>query len=422
VTVALTVTDSTVSEVTVMPLSDTAIRTAKPGPKPIKKTDGGGLYLLLNPNGSRWWRFDYRFDGRRKTLSMGTYPDTGLKDAREKRDVARKLLAAGVDPGEQRKAAKAAGEERAANSFAVIAAEWLALQKTRMAVATLEKAQWTFDEQVNPWIGNRPIAEIEAPELLKVLRRIEERGAHETAHRTKQRCGQVFRYAISTGRAKHDPTADLRGALAPVVSTSRAAITDPAKVGDLLRAIDAYQGSPVTKCALRLAPLVFVRPGELRKAEWSEIDLDGAQWRIPATKMKMREEHIVPLAQQSIEILRELLPLTGRGQYVFPSCRGTARTMSENTVNAALRYMGFDKETMTGHGFRAMASTRLNEMGWTPDVIERQLAHAERNKVRAAYNRAQYLDERTRMMQAWAEYLDGLRTGAAVMPFKRKAT
>ena len=405
-----------------MPLSDTTIRNAKPGPKPIKMADGGGLYVLLNPKGSRWWRFDYRFGGRRKTLSMGTYPDTGLKDARAKRETARKLLAAGVDPGEQRKAAKAAGEERAANSFAVIAAEWLALQKPRMAVATWEKAQWTFDKQVNPWIGNRPIAEIEAPELLKLLRRIEERGAHETTHRTKQRCGQVFRYAISTVRAKHDPTADLRGALAPVVSTSRAAITDPAKVGDLLRAIDAYQGSLVTKCALRLAPLVFVRPGELRKAEWSEIDLGAAQWRIPATKMKMREEHIVPLAQQAIAVLRELLPLTGQGQYVFPSYRGVARTMSENTVNAALRYMGFDKDTMTGHGFRAMASTRLNEMGWTPDVIERQLAHAERNKVRAAYNRAQYLDDRTRMMQAWADYLDGVRADASLIPFERKAS
>lgn len=405
-----------------MPLSDTAIRTAKPTNKPQKLADGGGLYLLLNPNGSRWWRLKYRAGGKEKLLSLGTYPDTGLKDARDKRDAARKLLAAGVDPGEQRKAVKAAGAERAANSFAVIAAEWLALQKPRMATATLEKAQWTFDELVNPWIGNRPIAEIEAPELLKLLRRIEERGAHETAHRTKQRCGQVFRYAISTGRAKHDPTADLRGALAPVVSTSRAAITDPAKVGDLLRAIGSYQGSLVTKCALRLAPLVFVRPGELRKAEWSEIDLDGAQWRIPAARMKMREEHIVPLAPQAVEILRELHPLTGHGQFVFPSYRGKARTMSENTVNAALRYMGFDKDTMTGHGFRALASTRLNEMGWAPDVIERQLAHAERNKVRAAYNRAQYLDERTRMMAAWADYLDTLKAGGNVVPMTRKAS
>jgi integrase len=398
-----------------MPLNDTAIRKAKPAEKPQRLFDGGGLYLELSPAGGKWWRLKYRYGGKEKRLSLGTYPDTGLADARGRRDAARKLLSAGVDPGEQRKAVKAAGEERAANSFAVIAAEWLALQKPRMAAATLEKAQWTFDELVNPWIGKRPIADIDAPELLKMLRRIEQRGAHETAHRTKQRCGQVFRYAISTGRAKHDPTADLRGALAPVVSTSRAAITDPAKVGDLLRAIDAYQGSLVTKCALRLAPLVFVRPGELRKAEWTEIDLDGAQWRIPAVRMKMREEHIVPLAPQAAAVLRELHPLTGGGQYVFPSHRGKARTMSENTVNAALRYMGFDKDTMTGHGFRAMASTRLNEMGWAPDVIERQLAHAERNKVRAAYNRALYLDERKRMMAAWADYLDGLRSGAKII-------
>jgi integrase len=405
-----------------MTLTDTAIRKAKPTDKPQRLFDGGGLYLELSPAGGKWWRLKYRFGGKEKRLSLGTYPDTGLADARDKRDAARKLLGAGIDPGEQRKAVKAAGEERTANSFAVIAAEWLALQKLRMAAATLEKAKWTFDELVNPWIGSRPIAAIDAPELLKVLRRIEERGAHETAHRTKQRCGQVFRYAISTGRAKHDPTADLRGALAPVVSKSRAAITDPTKVGDLLRAIDAYQGSLVTKCALRLAPLVFVRPGELRKAEWSEIDLDVAQWRIPAARMKMREEHIVPLAPQAVAILHELHPLTGHGQYVFPSYRGKARTMSENTVNAALRYMGFDKDTMTGHGFRAMASTRLNEMGWTPDVIERQLAHAERNKVRAAYNRAQYLDERTRMMQVWADYLDGLRAGGKVVAIKRKAS
>jgi integrase len=404
-----------------MPLSDATIRKTMPQAKPQRLFDGGGLYLEVSPAGGKLWRLKYRYGGKEKRLALGAYPDTGLKDAREKRDVARKLLAAGVDPREQRKAVKAAGEERAANSFAVIAAEWLALQKARMATSTFEKAQWTFDELVNPWIGSRPIADIEAPELLKMLRRIEERGAHETAHRTKQRCGQVFRYAISTGRAKHDPTADLRGALAPVVSTSRAAITDPAKVGDLLRAIASYQGSPATKCALQLATLVFVRPGELRKAEWSEIDLDRAEWRIPAARMKMREEHIVPLSSQAQAILRELQPITGRGQYVFPSYRGKARTMSENTVNAALRYMGFDKATMTGHGFRAMASTRLNEMGWPPDVIERQLAHAERNKVRAAYNRAQYLEERTRMMQAWADYLDGLRAGGRVIALKSKA-
>jgi integrase len=405
-----------------MPLTDTAIRKAKPAEKPHRMADSGGLYLEVSPAGGKLWRWKYRFGGKEKRLALGAYPDTGLKDARDKRDAARKLLAEGTDPGEARKASKAAGEERAANSFAMIAAEWLALQKPRMAAATLEKARWTFDDLVNPWIGKRPIAEIDAPELLKLLRRIEQRGAHETAHRTKQRCGQVFRYAISTGRAKHDPTADLRGALAPVVSKSRAAITDPLKMGELLRAIDGYSGSFVVRCAMKLAPLVFVRPGELRKAEWAEFDLDAAVWRIPAGKMKMREEHIVSLPAQAVAALRELHPLTGHGQYLFPGERSTSRPMSENTVNAALRRMGFDKDTMTGHGFRAMASTRLNEMGWPPDVIERQLAHAERNKVRAAYNRAQYLDERTRMMKAWADYLDGLRAGGKVIAIGRKVS
>ncbi|MEO9091122.1 MAG: integrase arm-type DNA-binding domain-containing protein [Rhodanobacter sp.] len=400
-------------------LTPSAVANAKSQAKSYKLTDERGMYLLVNPDGARWWRFDYRRPDTRKrnTLSLGTFPDVSLRKARDKRDEARSLLADGIDPGIERKATKAAGEERAANSFAAVAEEWLAKQAARMAPATFEKARWTFDDLLFPWIGSRPIAEIDAPELLKLLRRIEERGARETAHRTKQRAGQVFRYAIATARAKHDPTADLRGALAPVVSTSRAAITDPTKVGVLLRAIDAYQGSLVTKCALRLAPLVFVRPGELRRAEWSEFDLDAAVWRIPAGKMKMREEHIVPLPAQAVAILRELQPLTGRGQYLFPSHRGKGRMMSENTINAALRYMGFDKATMTGHGFRAMASTRLNEMGWAPDVIERQLAHAERNKVRAAYNRAQYLDERTRMMKAWADYLDGLRTSVCAIPF-----
>lgn len=404
-----------------MPLSDTAIRKAKPGPKAIKLADGGGLYLLLNPNGSRWWRFDYRFGGKRKTLSMGTYPDTGLADARERLAEARKLVAADVDPGEARKAAKAAGSERAANSFAVIAAEWLAKQAPGMAPATLEKARWTFDDLVNPWIGARPVAEIEPPEVLKLLHRIEARGKIETAHRTKQRIGQVMRYAIATGRALRDPTADLRGALTPAQVRHRPALTDPAKVGELMRAIDGYPGGLVVRCALQLAPLVFLRPGELRQAEWAEFDLDGALWRIPAARMKMREEHIVPLPVQAVAILRELQPLTGGGRYVFPGHRSRQRPMSDAAINAALRRMGYDKDTMTGHGFRAMASTRLNEMGFAPDVIERQLAHAERNKVRAAYNRAQYLAERTRMMQAWGDYLDGLRAGGEVVPFKRKS-
>jgi integrase len=404
-----------------MPLSDTAIRKAKPADKAQRLFDSGGLYLEISPAGGKWWRLKYRFGGREKRLSLGTYPDTDLADAREKRDAARKLLAAGTDPGAQRRAEKAAGAERAANSFAVVAEEWLAKQATKMAPATYEKARWTFDTLVNPWMGHRPISEIEPPELLKVLQRIEERGAHETAHRTKQRCAQIFRYAIATHRAKHNPASDLKDALTPVTVKHRAAITDPLRVGELLRAIDGYTGSIVVRSALKLAPLLFVRPGELRKAEWSEFNLDAAQWRLPASKMKMREEHIVPLPAQAVTILRELEPLTGRGQYVFPGERSRERSMSDAAVNAALRRMGFDKDTMTGHGFRAMASTRLNEMGWSPDVIERQLAHAERNKVRAAYNRASYMAERKKMMQAWADYLDGLRASGQVVAFRSKA-
>jgi integrase len=405
-----------------MALTDTAIRKAKPADKPYKMTDGDGLYLLINPNGSKWWRFDYRYAGKRKTLSMGTYPDTGLADAREKRDAARKMVAVRTDPGAHRKAEKVAGVERAANSFAVIAEEWLAKQTGKMSPATYEKARWTFDTLVNPWIGNRPIADIDAPEMLKLMQRIEERGAHETAHRTKQRCGQIFRYAIATGRAKHDPTADLKGALTPAVVKHRATITDPAKMGELLRAIEGYTGGLVVRTALKLAPLLFVRPGELRQAEWTEFDLDHGQWRIPSHKMKMRDEHIVPLPSQAVDALRELEPLTGRGQYVFPGERSRQRAMSDAAINAALRRMGFDKDTMTGHGFRAMASTRLNEMGWSADVIERQLAHAERNKVRAAYNRAQYLAERKKMMQVWADYLDSLKDGGNVVVIQKKKT
>lgn len=416
----MAVGSTAVAGVTVMALTDIKIRRAWPGPKPYKLTDERGLYLLVNTNGSKWWRFDYRYAGKRKTLSMGTYPDTGLADARAKRDAARRQVQAGIDPGEQRKAAKAAGVERAANSFAAIAEEWLAKQK--LAPATLAKARWMLEDLVFPWIGGRPIAEIDPPEILRLLQRIEERGAHETAHRTKQRCGQIFRYAIHSHRAARDPTADLRGALTPAKVTHRPAVTDPNKVGELLRAIEGYTGSFVVRCALKVAPMMFVRPGELRHAEWSEIDLDGALWRIPAGKMKMREEHIVPLSSQAVAVLRELQPLTGNGRYVFPSERSRQRPMSDGTINAALRRMGFDKDTMTGHGFRAMASTRLNEMGWAPDVIERQLAHAERNKVRAAYNRAQYLDERKRMMQAWADYLDGLRAGGKVLALKGKAS
>jgi len=404
-----------------MALSDTAIRKAKPTDKPQKVTDGGGLYLLLNPNGSKWWRLKYRYEGKEKLLSLGVYPDTGLADAREKRDAARKLLAAGVDPGSQRKAQKAAGEERLANSFEVVANTWLEGQRRTLATVTFEKAERNFRVLVYPWLGKRPVSEIEPPEVLACLRRIEAGGHHETAHRMKQRIAQVYRYAIAHGLAKSNPAADLSDALQPIASKSRAAITDPSEVGGLLRAIETFHGQFATTCALKLAPLVFVRPGELRKAEWSEFDLDAAEWRIPGEKMKMREEHVVPLSTQALAILRELHPLTGAGRYLFPGARDAKRPMSENTVNASLRRLGYDGDTMCGHGFRAMASTRLNEMGWAPDVIERQLAHAERNKVRAAYNRASYLAERRKMMQAWADYLDGLRIGGKVVAFKSKA-
>ncbi len=408
-----------------MPLTETKIRATKATEKPVKLFDSGGLYLLVNPNGSRWWRLKYRFHGRERGISLGVFPDVTLKSARERRDEARKMIAAGTDPSEHRQTTKVARE----NTFASVAHEWLALQEkppahskqTPLAAVTAAKARWMLDTFLVPEIGSKPIGELAAPALLDALRKIEKRGTHETAHRTKQLAGRILRYGIATGRATRDVSADLRGALAPVTTRNHAAITEPARVGELLRAIDAYGGQPVTAYALKLAPLVFVRPGELRGAEWSEFDLDAAEWRIPADRMKMREAHIVPLSTQAVEILRNLHALTGAGRYVFPSLRSRDRPMSDNTVNAALRRLGYSKDEMTGHGFRALASTCLNEQGWAPDVIELQLAHAERNKVRAAYNRASRLAERRKMMQAWADYLDGLRMGANVVPLKRSA-
>ena len=404
-----------------MSLTDTAIRRTKPADKPVKMFDGRGLFLQIAPAGGKWWRFRYRFGGKHKTLSMGVYPDVSLKDARDRRDAARKLLANDIDPGEQRKAIKAARGDRAANSFEVIAREWFAKFSPSWAANHSSKILRRLERDIFPWIGARPIAEIAASELLSVLRRIEARGAIETAHRASQNCGQVFRYAVASGRAERDPTSDLRGALAPTRETHLASIVEPKAIGELLRVIDGYEGSLVTKCALRLAPLVFVRPGELRRAEWAEFDLDGAEWRIPAARMKMREQHIVPLSAQAVEIMRELKPFTGQCRYVFPGARTNGRPMSENTVNAALRRLGYASDQMTGHGFRSMASTRLNEQGWHRDAIERQLAHAERDPVRAAYNFAEHLPERKKMMQSWADYLDTLRIGATVVPLARTA-
>ncbi|HYC55124.1 MAG TPA: integrase arm-type DNA-binding domain-containing protein [Candidatus Binatia bacterium] len=411
-----------------MPLTDVAIRTAKPREKAYKLFDGGGLYLEVNPTGGKWWRWKYRAAGKEKRLSFGIYPDVPLKAARDKRDAARRQLAAGIDPGAARRAEKLA--QAGAESFEVIAREWHEKFAPSWEASSAKRILRRFERDVFPWVGKRPIADLRAPELLPMLRRIESRGAQETAHRVKQNCGQVFRYAVATGRADRDPTGDLRGALPPTKPKHHASIVDPKGVGQLLRAIDGYEGHFVTKCALRLAPLVFVRPGELRKAEWSEFDLDKGEWHIPAARMKMRVKHIVPLSQQAVAILRELEPLTNRGnasrpdapRYVFPGGRSRERPMSENAVLAALRRMGYSKDEMTGHGFRSMASTLLHEQGWNHQAVERQLAHAERNAVSAAYNFAEHLPERRRMMQAWADYLDGLRVGGAVIPIFRSAS
>jgi integrase len=395
-----------------MPLTAAAIQGSKPRQKPYKLFDGGGLFLLVHPNGGRYWRLKYRIHGREKLLALGTFPDITLAKARQRRDEARKLIADDADPAIAKQAEKTAG----ADTFRVLAMEWLS--KQNLARATLDKATWIFEQLLFPELGDRPIRLISAPDLLAVLRKIEARGAVETAHRAKQRASQVFRYAIATGRAEHDPAGDLRGALTPKDVEHRAAITEPKRVGELLRAIDEYVGQPSTHYALKLAPYVFVRPGELRAAEWSEFDFERAEWRIPAERMKMGEMHIVPLASQAVDILRAIQPLTGSGRFVFPSLRTVTRPISEGTVNAALRRLGFSKEDMTGHGFRTMASTLLNEQGWHPDLIELQLAHAERNKVRAAYNRAQRLDERRKMMKAWADYLDALKAGGTIVPIR----
>lgn len=400
-----------------MALTDTAIRKSKPGEKPVKLADEKGLYLLLNTNGSRWWRFDYRFDGKRKTLSMGVYPDVSLKDARDKRDEARKLLAQDVDPAEHRKAAQAARADSLGNSFEVIAREWFAKNQTSWSETHGDRIIRRLERDIFPWIGKKPIADLTPPDLLSTVRRIESRGALETAHRAMQNCGQVIRYAVATGRAQRDITADLRGALPPPQETHLAAVTEPTQVAPMLRAFDDYSGSFVTKCALRLAPLVFVRPGELRRAEWADIDLDKAEWRFTVTKTKT--PHLVPLSRQAVEILNELQPLTGRGRYVFPGARTKDRPMSDNAILAAMRRMNIAKEEMTGHGFRAMARTILDEvLGVRPDFIEHQLAHAVRDPNGRAYNRTAHLEERRKMMQLWADYLDKLKAGAEVIPIR----
>ena len=405
-----------------MPLTDTAIKKAKPAVKQRKLFDERGLYLLISPKGGKWWRFKYLFDGKEKLLSLGTYPDVSLKDARERRDEARKQVAAGIDPSEHRKAKKSERVTKRANSFEVVAREWFAKQSPNWAPNHGNRIIRRLERDIFPWLSGSPVADITATQLLEVIRRIEHRGALETGHRALANCGQVFRYAVATGRAERDPTVDLKGALPPVKGTHFAAVTDPIKVGGVLRAIDAYEGTLIVRCALRLAPLVFVRPGELRHAEWSDMDLDAAEWRY--TVSKTDTQHIVPLSRQAVDILREIQPLTGEGRYVFPSARNPRgdRPMSDNAILSAMRRMGVEKDEMSGHGFRAMARTILDEvLGFRPDYIEHQLAHAVRDPNGRAYNRTAHLPERRQMMQEWADYLDKLKAGPGVTPAHQTA-
>lgn len=404
-----------------MPLSNTAIINAKPSDKPYALTDERGLSIQIQPTGGKWWRLRYRFDGKAKMLSLGVYPDVGLKEARERREEARKLLATSVDPGEHRKAHKAAKAERSANSFEVICREWLEQRKDTVEPAQTAKTLARMENDVFPWIGGKAITEITAPDVLSVMRRMDERGARYTAHRVRSEISRAFRYAIATGRAERDPCPDLRGAIPPAKETHFAAITDPKEVGGLLRAFDGFSGTFVVKSALLLAPLLFTRPGELRKAEWASFDLDKGDWRYFINKTKT--EHLVPLATQAVVILRELHALTGHGRYLFPNARTSERPMSEAAVNAALRRIGYDTKTeISGHGFRAMARTILHEeLHVKPEVIEHQLAHTVPDALGTAYNRTKFLKERKAMMQLWADYLDKLKAGAEVIPLQGSA-
>jgi len=399
-------------------LTDTAIRNAKPKAKPYKLTDERGLYLLLMPSGGKLWRFKYRLMGKEKLLSLGVYPDVSLARAREKRDEARRLLADGIDPSAKRKAEKLAK----ADTFRAVAEEFLAQREKGWAPTHSSKVRARL-EWLYPFIGDRPIGAIEAPELLRPVRTIEECGKGETAKRTLLNAGQVFRFAVATGRAKRDPTADLRGALAPVRGNHHPAIIEPKAFGALLRAIDGYPGEPVTRAALRLLPLVFTRPGELRLAEWAEFDLDRATWSIPSQRMKMKQPHIVPLSTQAVAILRDLHPITGSRRLVFPSLRSRDRPMADATLTVALRRLGFTRDEVVPHGFRATARTLLDEvLGLRPDLIEHQLAHAVKDPNGRAYNRTAHLAERRKMMQEWADYCDGLKNGADVTPFPTRAS
>ncbi len=413
-----------------MPLTETAIKAAKPTAKPRKLTDERGLYLLVNPNGSKLWRLKYRIAGKEKLLALGAYPDVTLRQARDRRDDARRLVADGVDPGAKRREEKA--RATGADTFGAIAEAWLAQQAGAWTEGHTVTVRSRLDRDVLPYFGHRQMDGITAPDVLQVVRRVEARGAIESAHRILTVIGQVFGYAIAVGLAQANPAAGIdRGkALKTPQPKPMAAILKPADVGALLRAIDGYRGTHVVRCAFKLAPLVFVRPGELRAAEWAEFDLEAATWIIPAARMKLGQamkadparSHIVPLSRQAVAVLRDVHGLTGSGRFVFPGARSDGKPMSENAITAALRRMDYTGDQMTWHGFRSIASTMLNELGYNADAIEAQLAHTPGDKVRAAYNRAKFLPERIRMMQDWADYLDQLRAGETnITPFRRRA-
>jgi len=404
-----------------MALTNVAVRNAAPREKTYRLADGAGMYLEVSPSGGKYWRLKYRFGGREKRLALGTYPAVALAAARKKRDAAREQLAAGQDPGEVKKVEKRNTRLKTDSSFEAVARDWLDERKTVVQMGQHEKTLARLENDVFPWIGNRPITEIDAPDILAVLKRVDSRGARYSAHRVRSEISRVFRYAIKEGKAKADPAKDLIGAMPPPVEKHFAAITEPTKVGEMLRAFDGFSGTFPVLCALKLAPMLFVRPGELRRAEWAQFDLDKGEWRYLVTKTKT--EHLVPLATQAVAILRELQALTGNGRFVFPGARSALRPMSEAAINAALRRLGYDTRTeITGHGFRAMARTILHEeLEQKPEVIEHQLAHAVPDILGSAYNRTKFIRERRTMMQLWADYLDCLKAGAHVMPIMKTA-
>ena len=407
-----------------MALTDAALRTAKPTDKPYKLSDGKGLFALVHPNGSKYWRLKYRYNGKEKTLALGVYPETGLKEARQRCDDARKLLANDTDPGTVKKVQKAARLADAENSFKAVSIEWLSKQKPAWSEGHYDRVYARLENNAWPKLGKLPISSIKPVTVLEALREIEKRNAHYMAGRVKETVGQVMRYAVATGRAEYDPTPSLKGALTAHVTKHMASVTDPKRVGEILRMFDAFTGSHAVRVALNLAPLVFARPGELRQMRWDELDLDGKLWDLPRGRMKMRESHLVPLSTQAVALIEEMRPHSGHLEHVFPGARDPKRAMSNAAINAALRRLGIDtQEELTGHGFRAMARTILRErLGFDSEWVESQLSHKKQGALGSAYDRTTFIEQRKEMMQAWADYLDKLKAGAEVIPFPKVAS